>query len=130
MQKIVIKKFGPLQEIDLDVKDVMLFIGSQATGKSTIAKTIFFFKYLKDDLYKFFVESFEKNNFDKPLGSFARAIRQKFLNYYGASTYLENIELQYFYSQEVWIKIDLEKNNKFITPQFSKIFRDFFNELS
>lgn len=47
MQKIIIKKLGPLQEIDLDVKDAMLFIGLQAMGKSTIVKTIFFFKLLK-----------------------------------------------------------------------------------
>ena len=50
MQKIEIKNFGPIKELKLEIKDFMLFIGPQASGKSTIAKTIFFFKSLSDDL--------------------------------------------------------------------------------
>ena len=44
MQKLIVRNFGPIKELDLDVKDLMLFIGEQATGKSTVAKLVYFFK--------------------------------------------------------------------------------------
>jgi len=43
--KIIIKNFGPLKQVELDLKEVIVLIGPQASGKSTIAKLIHFFKY-------------------------------------------------------------------------------------
>ncbi len=42
MQRIEVKNFGPLKHITLDIKDYMVFIGPQASGKSTLAKLIDF----------------------------------------------------------------------------------------
>ncbi|NUN99353.1 MAG: ATP-binding protein [Saprospiraceae bacterium] len=50
MQRIIIENFGPIQHLDLEIKDLSLFIGEQATGKSTVAKLIYFFKSLRDEL--------------------------------------------------------------------------------
>ncbi|PKQ67034.1 AAA family ATPase [Raineya orbicola] len=130
MQKLVINNFGPIKQLDLDIKEIMLFIGVQASGKSTVAKTAFFFKSLKDDLYKFLFNSFEKNDFQKPIGNFARVVRQKFLNYYGASTYLSDIQLHFTYTHKLWISIELERTNKYVTPRFSELFKERFNELA
>jgi AAA15 family ATPase/GTPase len=44
--KIIIKNLGPLKQVELDLKEIMVFIGPQASGKSTIAKLIHFFKYV------------------------------------------------------------------------------------
>jgi predicted ATPase len=44
MPRIKIQNFGPLKNVDLEIKDLLLFIGPQASGKSTIAKLIYFFK--------------------------------------------------------------------------------------
>lgn len=38
MQKIIIKYLGPVRELEMEIKDFNLFIGEQATGKSTVAK--------------------------------------------------------------------------------------------
>jgi energy-coupling factor transporter ATP-binding protein EcfA2 len=43
MQRIEVRNFGPLKDIDLEIKDYMVFIGPQASGKSTLAKLIYFF---------------------------------------------------------------------------------------
>ena len=43
MQKIVILEFGPIDYFEADIQDVMLFIGPQTCGKSTISKAIHFF---------------------------------------------------------------------------------------
>ncbi|MBF0465711.1 MAG: AAA family ATPase [Nitrospirae bacterium] len=52
MHEIEIKEFGPLKDVTLPVKDLMLFIGPQASGKSTISKWIYLFKSFKDIVAK------------------------------------------------------------------------------
>ncbi|MFM6897688.1 MAG: AAA family ATPase, partial [Microcystis panniformis] len=50
MQKIVIKNFGAIEYAEIEIKKVLVLIGEQASGKSTIAKLIYFFKSLKENL--------------------------------------------------------------------------------
>ena len=51
MERIVIDKLGPVKHCDLKINDFMVFTGPQASGKSTIAKSIFFFKDIKNILF-------------------------------------------------------------------------------
>ena len=51
MQKIVIRNFGPIQEATIELKGLTVLIGEQASGKSTVAKLIYFFKTFKNDLF-------------------------------------------------------------------------------
>lgn len=44
MEKIIIKNFGPIKEVELEIKDINVFIGSTSSGKSTVAKLIGIFK--------------------------------------------------------------------------------------
>lgn len=55
MQKIIIKYLGPVRELEMEIKDFNLFIGEQATGKSTVAKAIYFFRIIKSTLIFLFV---------------------------------------------------------------------------
>lgn len=129
MQRIEIRNFGPIKELHLDIKDFSILIGPQASGKSTIAKTIFFFKSLNDDLVKYFIESVEKNDFSKSIGTYAKSIRQKYLDYFGSSTHLDGLHLKYYYTENIWISITIETNHKYITPNFSEQFKIGFKNL-
>ncbi|NOU17425.1 MAG: AAA family ATPase [Bacteroidales bacterium] len=120
MQRIEIKNFGPIKDLSLDIKDFILLIGPQASGKSTIAKTIFFFKSLNDDLVKFFIKGLDDGNFTKPYNSYGKIIRQKYLDYFGSSVHLEGLQLKYFYNESIWITISLETRHKYITPTLSE----------
>ncbi len=44
MPKVVIHKLGPVDHCELEINDFTVFTGPQASGKSTVAKSIFFFK--------------------------------------------------------------------------------------
>ena len=50
MQRIVVHNFGPLRDVDIKINDFTILIGEQASGKSTLAKLIYFFRTLKDDI--------------------------------------------------------------------------------
>ena len=50
MQKIIIHQLGPVEHCELEINDFMIFTGPQASGKSTIAKSVFFFKNTRETL--------------------------------------------------------------------------------
>ena len=50
MHHIMIKNLGPINECSIDIDQFTVFTGAQASGKSTIAKSIFFFRTVKDDI--------------------------------------------------------------------------------
>ncbi|MEL6698178.1 MAG: AAA family ATPase [Bacteroidota bacterium] len=53
MPKLTIRNLGPIKEIkDLEIKDFMVFIGPSASGKSTLAKVIYFYYSAWDELAK------------------------------------------------------------------------------
>lgn len=65
MEKIIIKDFGPIEYIDFSLeKSFNIIIGEQATGKSTLAKLIYFFKDIISDLESALIRQPEriKNN--------------------------------------------------------------------
>ena len=41
---LIIKKFGPIKKVELELRKVNIFIGEQAGGKSTLAKLVAIFK--------------------------------------------------------------------------------------
>ena len=43
-ERLIIRNFGPIIDADLDIRKYSIFIGSQASGKSTVAKLIAIFK--------------------------------------------------------------------------------------
>lgn len=49
MTRLYIRNIGPIREIDLELKPVMVFIGPQSSGKSTLAKIISFCSWLEKD---------------------------------------------------------------------------------
>lgn len=46
MRKIHISNLGPVNHADIDLKQITVLTGFQASGKSTIAKTVYFFQTL------------------------------------------------------------------------------------
>ena len=64
MQKIIIKNFGAIEYAEVEIKKVLVLIGEQASGKSTIAKLIYFFKSLKEDLFIQIYQDTSRDSFD------------------------------------------------------------------
>jgi ABC-type cobalamin/Fe3+-siderophores transport system ATPase subunit len=116
-QKIIIKNFGPIKDVEMEIDDFTIFIGPQTSGKSTIAKSVFFFLSLRDNLiiYLQSVINDKKINQINELEEFKSLIRQELHNYWGKSD-LDFFELylKYWYSEDVWIEIEFNKENGYI----------------
>ncbi|SFW25440.1 ATP-binding protein [Chitinophaga sancti] len=52
MQQLKVRKFGPLKEVELNIDDYMIFVGPQASGKSTILKLLYIFRSLQEEVYR------------------------------------------------------------------------------
>jgi ABC-type cobalamin/Fe3+-siderophores transport system ATPase subunit len=52
MQKIYVKNFGAIPEAEIEIKKILVLIGPQASGKSTIATLIFFFRGLGNNILR------------------------------------------------------------------------------
>lgn len=53
MAVIEINNLGPVKHCCMTLEDFCVLTGPQASGKSTIAKAIFFFRTIKDDCLVF-----------------------------------------------------------------------------
>ena len=126
MQKIIIKNFGPITEAEIELKKSVVLIGEQASGKSTIAKLIYYFKSLREDLFnKIYNQSSETVFFDFDyVQSLIFPARERFYDVFGSTRHMKSFEIVFYYSIEKnkYLKLTLNKNKK-LHPNFSDEFK-------
>lgn len=126
MQKIIIENFGPVKNAEIEITPLLVLIGEQATGKSTIAKLIYFFKTLSDEfLTRSFARQDDENTNTDLLYKrlFFSIIRRKFLDFFGSPTRMSDFKIHYQYNKEKYITIS--KTNIRMSVKFSD---DFFGK--
>lgn len=86
MQILKINNFGPIRICEIEIRDFMVLTGEQASGKSTVAKSIFYFNHLKDELFDLVRKEidnplrFEKESLEE---CFCRRLRYIFYQSFG-----------------------------------------------
>ena len=123
MQKILIKNFGPIEEAEVEIKQMVVFIGEQASGKSTISKLVYFFKSLKEDLFTLIFNNLEIDEDIRIL--FIKEIQLKFYKFFGSTRHLPDFTVKYYYSSDKNIELVL-KSNKHLNVAFDY---DFYGEI-
>lgn len=107
MQKLVINKFGPISNCELNINDFMILIGEQATGKSIICKSIYFFKSIRDDL-KSFAYNMISNGPDEKNITYKiveDSLKTKFDRLFGIRDLDEDLLIRYFYADNVFVEV-------------------------
>lgn len=128
MQKIIINNFGAIKSADIEIRKVLVLIGEQASGKSTIAKLIYFFKSLRDDL---FTKIFNiEEEFDKTM--FSSSTKDKFLDWFGNGILSEKFEIIYYYSYEKsrYVKLCIKKSKLEVSLSANFFSQEFLNTTS
>jgi predicted ATP-dependent endonuclease of OLD family len=109
MEKITIKGFGPIKDAEIEVKKLLVLIGEQASGKSTIAKLIYFFKSLPDEFFKtYYLETNIPPNIEDQLQG---TINRLFSDYFARTYWIHAFEITYYFDNERIIK--LSRNESF-----------------
>lgn len=106
MQKLIIsRQFMGVKPCEIELSRFLLLIGEQASGKSTIAKLIFFFQTLPDSLYENGIIARSRNEHFDFLEHINRITRQKFLETFGPTSRNENFEIHFHYDNTSYLKI-------------------------
>lgn len=120
MQKLIIHKLGPIEDCNLEISDMLVLTGEQASGKSTIAKSIFFFKNLLKLLEDQARRMMFLGNEEKSLplrGRWKRIMEANFQQTFGPIWRMDKeMVLEYFYTEDLRIKICFPALEK--TPDF------------
>ena len=110
MQWIEIRHLGPLTNIKIEINQVNILIGEQATGKSTLSKAIYFFRSIKNEIRNYLIESYlnEKSlSFPRALN---RPIKEMFIDLFGYSWDLDpELYMKYNFTEAIYIEVKLSQ---------------------
>lgn len=132
MHRLIIKKLGPIEQCELECSQFMTLTGFQASGKSTIAKAIYYFRTIKDDIINLAkTQAYNRatimgleTEYDVVYGTSLRKgmenyLREKFLRIFGSSWGMSNeMCIEYHFTDTCSIKVSLKEDTKFSTPNY------------
>lgn len=132
MHRLIIKNLGPIEGCELECSQFMTLTGFQASGKSTIAKAIYYFRTIKDDILNLAkTQAFNlvpvgglETEFDVVYGTSLRKglenyLREKFLRTFGSSWGMSNeMCIEYHFTDTCYVKVSLKEDTKFSTPNY------------
>lgn len=118
-QKLVVSNFGPVKKASIEIRPMLVLIGQQAGGKSTIAKLIYFFQSISTEFFSRFYQT-DRDRLNM-LQDLIIPIREKFYDFFGSTFHLPDFELVYYYSENRSLSLSLTPQKK-INAVFSENF--------
>lgn len=122
MQIIEINNFGPVKSARIELHRLTVLIGEQASGKSTIAKLIYFFKSISEEFFSHYYQSTSKEVDIETNLRFP--IRERFYNFFGSTRHLPDFSIIYTYAPGRTLTLSLNEKKR-LFPTFSG---DFFSK--
>jgi energy-coupling factor transporter ATP-binding protein EcfA2 len=119
--KLMIRDFGPIRKVNVNIRNINLFIGPQVSGKSAIAKMVYFFLSLGRD-----VRAYLNTEENRTLPDFERIVRQKFAGFWGTAEVEPTFAVKFEYAPKKCIELAAQSNGD-IEVEYSP---DFEKELS
>ena len=126
-EKLIIRTFCGIENIEIELKDITVLIGPQATGKSICAKSLFFFKNFISDLRLAVDDEKTKKEFDE-------GIKRQFEEYFPHQSWTSQFLLRYELldsENKLDLFIQIKKSAKTnLRLTYSEIFKTVFDELT
>jgi len=120
---ITICNFGPVKEAEIDLnKNFQIYIGAQASGKSTICKVVFFCQKVRDYTLEFLSDSkqFTENNPNEYFTNYLKCLRSKFMSSFGTTKHMQPFTIDYKFNGK---KISIRLSRGYVKFQFSSQLR-------
>lgn len=119
IHQLYIRNFGPIEEATIEIRPLLVLIGEQASGKSTIAKLIYFFQSLSSEFFSRFYQS-DTDKIDM-IQDLIIPIREKFYDFFGSTFHLPDFQIIYSYEEGRSLSLSLTQKKK-INAHFSDSF--------
>lgn len=129
MQWIKIERLGPIKECEMEVSPFIVLTGPQSSGKSTVAKAVYFFKMLKgvvvQQIQKECMARMVMGEHNSLEYRVIKELRSVFLQEFGSTWGMDyRLHLKFCYTEELWVEISLKRdreNPNYIWIEFSDI---------
>lgn len=103
-ERLIIRNFAGLKEIDIHLSQINVLIGPQATGKSICAKSLYFFKSFLNELSNAVETDLTKRQFDA-------GFLQKFQNYFPVQNLEDKDFVLRYEINDNFIQVERNKSN-------------------
>lgn len=130
MRKIHIVKFGPVQEATVDLeKNLQVFIGTQASGKSTVCKIVYFCQKLRDYTLDFLMDrdQFLENHRNEYFNLYMKYLTKQFMGCFGKTTHMQRFKIEYFFGEKNII-VTLNKDG-YVRIRFDEVMKEGIQDL-
>ena len=128
--EIMIQNFGPVTNAKIDLnKNFQIYIGAQASGKSTICKVIYFCQKIRDYTLDFLMndEQFTENHKNEYFNNYLKYLTKQFMGCFGKTKHMQKFTIKYFFSGKK-ISIFLNKDG-YVRFSFDDILKAEINRL-
>lgn len=102
MDKITVENFGPLKSVTLPLKDLNLFIGPQASGKSTLVRMIYFFYTLPEEIFKVLLKNHSSDTFISEINN---TLYLRWKAVFGQARVAKNFRARCHYAHNIYVEI-------------------------
>lgn len=130
MNVIHIYNFGPVREASIDLdKRMQVFIGTQASGKSTVCKIIYYCQKIRDYTLDFLMDSeqFTDNHKNEYFSNYMKYLTKQFMGCFGKTTHMQKFRIVYQFDEKQ-IEITLNKDG-YIRFKFDNNLKNSLNGL-
>lgn len=137
---LTIQNLGPVRHCVINIADFTVLAGPQSNGKSTIAKAVYYFCSVKQDILQLMLQGGPRQATGNPHAKWNATVKQrmreKFLQLFGTSWAMSpDMTLHYVYQDDVECAVFLKdcRNNteasNYIDFSFSSRITDYLNDL-
>ena len=99
--KIVIQNFGPVKEAQINLnKNFQIFIGVQASGKSTICKVVYFVQKIRDYTLDYLMDAaqFTQNHKNEYFNNYMKYLTKQFMGCFGKTKHMQKFNVSYMFA--------------------------------
>ena len=135
MHKIILHNLGPIDHCEIDLNELTVLTGPQSNGKSTVAKAVYFFRTIKDDIVDLMLRSTSDELEIIWRKRLTKKLKDKFMQLFGSTYGMSNqMEAMYYYDYKTYIKVFLKPNYKsggpnYVNIEYSRNLADYLNDL-
>ena len=119
MHKIKIKNFGPIKNVELTADKFIFLLGEQASGKSTVAKLIYFCKTIPEEFIQLLFTSDDVKDWNEFKYKFYYLLNEKLESMFNFTDKYGEPYVHYIFS---------ETNNVTIKPDLYSFYNVIFND--
>lgn len=101
--EILIQNFGPIDEARIDLNDkFQIFIGAQASGKSTICRVLYFCQKIRDYTLDFLMsqEQFTENHKNEYFNNYLKKLTKQFMGCFGTTKHMQQFDIYYYFQKK------------------------------